>query len=182
MSTLLNISICLTDIPVQAIQLAANGKKYLNLCVTEMQQVDQYGKTHTVYVSQSQEERQARVAKTYIGKGKMVIFDGTQGQGYQPQQATGQPPQQAYQGQGYQPQATYQQSPQNYQPGQGYTQAAAMPQGQQPIQPEQQGARQQYQPNTHNAPHGDAQGTPRAVQTHMQPQPAVDSDIPDLPF
>lgn len=164
MSTLLNISICLTDIPVQAIQLAANGKKYLNLCVTEMQQVDQYGKTHTVYVSQSQEERQARVAKTYIGKGKMVIFDGNQGQGYQPQQATGQPPQQAYQGQDYQPQATYQQSSPAAQ--QGY--------------PGQQTTGQQYQSN---APQGyAAQGTLRAAQTHMQPQPAADSDIPDLPF
>lgn len=141
MSSLLNISICLTDIPTQAIQLAANGKKYLNLSVTQMQQVDQYGKTHTVYVQQGQEERAAKTPKVYLGKGKEFMFSDQQApqgaqQGYAPHTQEYQPQQRAAP-QGYAPQTqNYQQAPpptpaQSYAPqqqAQGYPSAAPVAQ------------------------------------------------------
>ena len=63
-------SICLSDIPEDKIQIGKNGKKYLNICISELQNVSPYGDTHTIYVSQSAMDRQAKAPKTYIGHGK----------------------------------------------------------------------------------------------------------------
>jgi hypothetical protein len=68
--SLISISICLSDIPKDKIKLAANGKKYLNLAVAQRKEVSQYGETHTVFVSQDKEEREANVAVCYVGGGK----------------------------------------------------------------------------------------------------------------
>ena len=35
-----------------------------------MKQPDKYGNTHTIYMMQSKEEREARADRIYIGKGK----------------------------------------------------------------------------------------------------------------
>ena len=74
MSELINVSICLSDIPKDKIKSADNGKKYLNICVAERREPDQYEQTHTVFVSQSKEEREAKANKVYIGSGKAVVF------------------------------------------------------------------------------------------------------------
>lgn len=74
MSELINVSICLSDIPREKIKAADNGKKYLNICVSERREPDRYDNTHTVFVSQSKEEREARADKVYIGSGKVVVF------------------------------------------------------------------------------------------------------------
>jgi hypothetical protein len=71
---MINISICLTDLPQDKITTAKNGKKYINLVVDTKRETDQYGNTHSVYVSQSKEDRQAKVQKTYVGKGKEYVF------------------------------------------------------------------------------------------------------------
>lgn len=63
-------SICLNDVPQSAIVQANNGKKYLNFIVSKRQTVGQYGHTHTIYLSQTQEERNAKADKVYIGDGK----------------------------------------------------------------------------------------------------------------
>ena len=63
-------SICLSDIPKDKIQTWKNGKKYLNIYISELQNVSAYGDTHSIYVSQSKEDRQAKAPKTYIGHGK----------------------------------------------------------------------------------------------------------------
>lgn len=63
-------SICLDDVPKSAIVQANNGKKYLNFIVSKRQTVGQYGHTHTIYLSQTQEERNAKADKVYIGDGK----------------------------------------------------------------------------------------------------------------
>lgn len=68
--SLISVSICLTDIPKDKIKQAANGKKYLNIVVAKRREVSQYGETHTVFVSQSKEEREQEEQKTYIGGGK----------------------------------------------------------------------------------------------------------------
>jgi hypothetical protein len=70
MAQLITGSICLSDIPKDKIQTGKNGKKYLNICISELQNISAYGDTHTIYVSQSKEERQAKAPKAYIGHGK----------------------------------------------------------------------------------------------------------------
>lgn len=50
---LVNISVCLNDIPNDAIYLSeSNGKKYLRLTVGEKRDgVDQYGNSHSVWIN-----------------------------------------------------------------------------------------------------------------------------------
>jgi hypothetical protein len=67
---LINISICLSDVPKDKIKQATNGKKYLNLVVAERKETSQYGETHTVFISQDKVEREAKKDKCYIGGGK----------------------------------------------------------------------------------------------------------------
>lgn len=74
MSDFISISICLSDIPKDRIKAADNGKKYINLAVTRMKEPDKYEQTHTVFISQSKEEREAKEGKIYVGKGKEINF------------------------------------------------------------------------------------------------------------
>ena len=74
MSDFISISICLSDIPKDRIKAANNGKKYINLAVTRMKEPDKYEQTHTVFVSQSKEEREVKENKIYVGKGKEINF------------------------------------------------------------------------------------------------------------
>ena len=67
---LITISISLLDIPKEKIKQHENGKKYVNLCVASRKEPGQYGETHTVYVSQTKEEREAKVQTIYVGSGK----------------------------------------------------------------------------------------------------------------
>ena len=68
------ISICLSDIPEDKITTSSNGKKYVNIIVDQRKEKDQYDNTHTVYMSQSKDERQAKVPKKYVGTGKEYTF------------------------------------------------------------------------------------------------------------
>jgi hypothetical protein len=67
-------SICLSDIPEDKITTSSNGKKYVNIVVDQRREKDQYDNTHTVYMSQSKEERHAKVPKKYVGNGKEYTF------------------------------------------------------------------------------------------------------------
>ena len=67
-------SICLSDIPENKITISSNGKKYVNIVVDQRKEKDQYDNTHTVYMSQSKDERQAKVPKKYVGNGKEYTF------------------------------------------------------------------------------------------------------------
>lgn len=67
-------SICLTDIPEDKITISSNGKKYVNIVVDQRKEKDPYDNTHTVYMSQSKDERQAKVPKKYVGNGKEYTF------------------------------------------------------------------------------------------------------------
>lgn len=42
----------------------------VTLVVTGRRQVGQHGETHTVFISQSEEERQKGAPKVYVGRGK----------------------------------------------------------------------------------------------------------------
>ena len=70
MSEFINCSICVSDIPKDRIKMAENGKKYINICVSERKEVDSYGNTHTIFMAQTKEEREAKSNKSYIGSGK----------------------------------------------------------------------------------------------------------------
>lgn len=45
-------------------------KTYINLQVSELREPDQFGNTHTVFIEQTKEEREAKVPKIYVGNGK----------------------------------------------------------------------------------------------------------------
>lgn len=73
---LINCSICLSDIPKDKIKIFdKNGKKYLSIVVADLRSEDAYGNTHSVYISQTKEEREAKANRVYIGHGKAVNFD-----------------------------------------------------------------------------------------------------------
>lgn len=72
---MITASICLSDIPKERIVEAKNGKKYLNFVVDERREVGQYGDTHTVYLSQSKEERENKEKKVFVGSGKEWKFE-----------------------------------------------------------------------------------------------------------
>lgn len=73
--SLINISIDLNKIDKTKIKQHTNGAKYYALTVDTKREPDQYGNTHTVYDSQSKEERQARTPKNYLGSGKEFKFN-----------------------------------------------------------------------------------------------------------
>lgn len=50
--------------------------QYLNLDVAVRDETNQYGQNVSLYVSQSKEERESKVAKTYLGNGRVVWTDG----------------------------------------------------------------------------------------------------------
>lgn len=77
MVELINVSLCLSDIPKDKIKVAQSGKKYLSVVVSRLREPDAYENTHSVFVNQTKEERENKKPRTYIGKGKEVIFDTT---------------------------------------------------------------------------------------------------------
>lgn len=67
-----SFSICLTDIPKDKIQTGKNGKKYLNLNqYVDTEEESQYGTHGSITVAQSQEEREAKAPKVYLGNAKV---------------------------------------------------------------------------------------------------------------
>lgn len=67
---MITISICLTDLPKDKIKQADNGKKYINLILSERREEGKYGETHTLTVSKTKEEREAQAPNIYVGSGK----------------------------------------------------------------------------------------------------------------
>lgn len=66
-------SICLSDILGELITTSKNGKKYLNIEVTELRQPSQYGATHAVKMSVKKGDRKDGV-NYYIGNLKPSKF------------------------------------------------------------------------------------------------------------
>ncbi|NDV46284.1 hypothetical protein D0T49_04430 [Paludibacter sp. 221] len=67
---MIQLSICLSDLPKDKIKQATNGKKYINLILTERKEIGQYGETHGISVSKTKEEREADSATIWVGSGK----------------------------------------------------------------------------------------------------------------
>ena len=76
---MITISVCLSDLPKDKITTSEkNGKKYINLVVDARKEAGKYGETHTLYVSQSKEEREAKTAKVYVGSGREYVYQQNQ--------------------------------------------------------------------------------------------------------
>lgn len=74
MSSLVNLSICLSDIPAEARRKAKNGKVYTSITVQRLKNVDSDGNTHSVSVKQTKEERERKDPRVYLGRGKEIVF------------------------------------------------------------------------------------------------------------
>ena len=75
MASILKMSINLNEIPKHKIIDGKKGK-YLPITVTINDEVDQFGNQGPVMVEQSKEERDAKVAKVYLGNVKVVWTNG----------------------------------------------------------------------------------------------------------
>lgn len=71
------ISICADDLKPHLKKSEKNNKFYVSIVVDERQTPDNYGNTHTAYISQTKEERTAKKPKQYVGSGKEFKFNSS---------------------------------------------------------------------------------------------------------
>ena len=76
MASIIKASIDLNKIPKEKIFVGKKGK-YLPITITINDELDQFGNQGPVVVEQTKEEREAKVAKTYLGNVKVVWTNGT---------------------------------------------------------------------------------------------------------
>ena len=75
MASIIATSIDLTKIPKDKIIDGKKGK-YLPITITLNDELDQFGNSGPVVVQQTKEEREAKVAKVYLGNVKVVWTNG----------------------------------------------------------------------------------------------------------
>ena len=75
MAGIIKTSINLSNIPKDKIIMGKKGK-YLPITITVNDEIDQFGNQGPVIVSQTKEERDAKVSKTYLGNVKVVWTNG----------------------------------------------------------------------------------------------------------
>jgi len=75
MASIIKTSINLAEIPKDKIYIGKKGK-YLPITITINDEVDQFGNQGPVVVEQTKDEREAKVAKTYLGNVKVVWTNG----------------------------------------------------------------------------------------------------------
>ena len=72
---IINCSICLSDIPKEKIRQSKGGKLYLPITIQDLRvSPDQYGNTHSVFISTTKEEREQGVKRCYLGNGKAIAL------------------------------------------------------------------------------------------------------------
>ena len=76
MSALINFSLDVKSLPQEKFQEHPNGKVYINLTMSVNDET-RYGNNTSIYVSQTQEEREAKKQRSYLGNGKVVWNNGT---------------------------------------------------------------------------------------------------------
>ena len=76
MASIIKTSINLNNIPKDKIFVGKKGK-YLPITITINDELDQFGNQGPVVVEQTKEERDAKVAKTYLGNVKVVWTNGS---------------------------------------------------------------------------------------------------------
>ena len=75
---MITISIDVMKIDKSKLVAGKNGEKYYNITVDEFKEPDKFGNTHTVYQSQSKDERASKADRVYLGKGKEWKFEQKQ--------------------------------------------------------------------------------------------------------
>ena len=75
MASIIKTSINLNEIPKDKIITGKKGK-YLPITITLNDEVDQFGNQGPVVVAQTKEEREAKIAKTYLGNVQVVWTNG----------------------------------------------------------------------------------------------------------
>lgn len=76
MSALINFSLNVAKLPKEKFIAGKDGAVYVNLTMSVNDET-RYGNNTGIYVSQSQEEREAKKQKTYLGNGKVVWNNGS---------------------------------------------------------------------------------------------------------
>jgi hypothetical protein len=71
------ISLCAEDLKPHLKKSDKNGKHYVSVVVDERKETDKFGNTHTAYISQSKEQREAKTPKQYVGNGKEFKFNSS---------------------------------------------------------------------------------------------------------
>ena len=76
MGAIITTSICLSDIDKSKIVKGKNGKKYISITHSVNEETNQYGNNVSSYISQTQEERESKVDRIFVGNGRVVYVNG----------------------------------------------------------------------------------------------------------
>jgi len=76
MGAIINYSLRVDKLPKEKFIAGKDGAVYVNLTMSVNDET-RYGNNTSITVSQTQEEREAKKPKQYIGNGKVVWTDGT---------------------------------------------------------------------------------------------------------
>lgn len=74
MSALINFSLNVAKLPKEKFIAGKDGAVYVNLTMSVNDET-RYGNNTSIYVSQTQEEREAKKQRSYVGNGKVVWND-----------------------------------------------------------------------------------------------------------
>ena len=75
MGAVINFSVNLDKLDKSRIIKGKNGN-YLNLTLSVNDELSQYGDNASIFIAQTQEERQSNAKRTYVGNGKVSWTDG----------------------------------------------------------------------------------------------------------
>ena len=76
MSAIINVSLRVDKLPKEKFVSGKDGAVYYNFTVGVNDEPNQYGQNVSLTDSQTQEEREAKKAKVYLGNGNVVWTDG----------------------------------------------------------------------------------------------------------
>ena len=76
MSTLINLSLRVDQLPKEKFVAGKDGKVYYNFTIAVNDEANQFGQNVSAYDSQTKEEREAKKSKSYIGNGSVIWTDG----------------------------------------------------------------------------------------------------------
>ena len=76
MSAIINVSLRVDKLPKEKFVSGKDGAVYYNFTVGVNDEPNQYGQNVSLTDSQTQEEREAKKAKVYLGNGTVVWTDG----------------------------------------------------------------------------------------------------------
>lgn len=76
MSAIINVSLRVDKLPKEKFVSGKDGAVYYNFTINVNNEANQFGQNVSIIDSQTQEEREAKKPKTYLGNGNVVWTDG----------------------------------------------------------------------------------------------------------